>query len=699
MNNEKLRGFVSHGVKLKGERGNQAYGECPFCGGIDKFHINQTNALWDCKKCGKTGNYIKFLDHVVTRNVEMITEEDLRRLSVGRGLPLRAFEGWEIGHNGHAYTFPVRNEEGHVTDIRMFRLGKKLIGTATCVTGLHGLQHLKKSRTETPVYLCEGEWDGISLNWLLRFLKQPGVVISVPGASVFKKEWCHHFEGRTVHALYDNDEAGENGEILLHSRLTGIAKNLTFIRWSDKLPQGYDVRDLICLEALKKKSPRQAFQALKEMRILSPRKSVIKQDPISHETTVEYVNSPKNFSLHEVYNTIHKWLYLKNNNAIDVSLAVVLSNRMEGDPLWMFLVAPPGGAKTEILSTLSTFDDVYFTSSLTSHSLISGASGIGHSDPSLIPKLNGKVLLLKDFTCILAKKDQEQEEIFGILRDAYDGSCSKVFGNGIKRTYQSRFTILSAVTPKIYELGAEHQSLGERFLKFSIESNLTHSMEEEIIHRAIGNLTKEVGMRAEMCEAVRGFLHHRCNSLRDNPPPMMPPSIENAIVALSQWGARMRGIVSRERYRPEMISSRPSAEVGSRLGKQLAKFIIALTIVRGKTVVTWEEYEMTKKVMIDTVSQRNEDIVREMVAITLVPNGPSTVKTSDLSARTRYTHSTVARQMADMNMLDIVKRTGTVNKYEWQLSPYMLDLVKKARLYGGAVSTEQAKAEKFRRSL
>jgi hypothetical protein len=697
MDNEKLRGFVAHGVKIKGERGDQVYGECPFCGGIDKFHINQTNSLWDCKKCGKSGNFTSFLEQTVTHNKKLVSENDLKRLSVDRGLPLKAFEGWEMGHNGHSYTFPVRDIEGRIVDVRMFRLGKKLMGTATCSTGLHGLHRLKDTKREVPVYLCEGEWDGIALNWLLRFLKQPGVVVSVPGASVFKKEWCHHFEGRTVHALYDNDEAGENGELLLESRIAGTPKNLTFIRWSDKLPPGYDIRDLIALEAIKKKEPRQAFKALSEMRILSPRKTQIKTDPLGHEMTVEMVEKIQAHKLQDVYDVIHKWLYLKNNNAIDVALATVLSNRLEGDPLWMFLVAPPGGAKTEILNTLSTFDDVYMTSSLTSHSLISGASGVGHSDPSLIPKLNGKVLLLKDFTCILSKKDQEQEEIFGILRDAFDGTCSKVFGNGIKRTYQSRFTILSAVTPKIYELGAEHQSLGERFLKFSIESNLSHSMEEDIIHRAIGNLTKEVGMRNEMCEVVRGFLHHRCNSIKDNPMPIMPPAIQNALVSLSQWGARMRGTVAREKYRPEMISSRPSAEVGSRLGKQLAKFTLALTIVRSKKVVTWEEYEMAKKVMMDTVSQRNEDVIREIVSAT--SSGSATVKTSEISARTRYTHSTIARLMADMNMLDIVKRHGTVNKYEWQLSPYMMDLVVKAKLYNTIKPTDQVAAEKFRRSL
>jgi hypothetical protein len=360
-------------------------------------------------------------------------------------------------------------------------------------------------------------------------------------------------------------------------------------------------------------------------------------------------------------------------------LAVAASNKMEGDPLWLFLVAPPGGAKTEILSTLSISPDVYFTSSLTPHSLISGAPWANGHDPSLIPKLNGKILVIKDFTSILAKRDQEKDEIFGILRDAYDGKCAKVFGTGVRRSYESRFTIISAVTPAIYDIGQEHNSLGERFLKYTIGDNLHHASEEDIIFRAINNLNKEVKMRDEMSQNVRGYLWHLVNTYDVERLPMLPGNIKCQIVSLAQFAARMRGTTSRDRFRPEMITARPSAEIGSRLGKQFAKLALSLALVRGKAVVTQSEYALVKKTALDTVSQRNEDIIR-----CIYKEGPKqggSLRTREISALTSYPHATVSRVLADMQMLHVVTRVGRANKYEWRLHDYMLGLITKADLY------------------
>ena len=56
---EKLNGFKNHGIIFKGTSGNQAYGNCPFCGKENKFYANQENGLWDCKVCGLKGNFLK----------------------------------------------------------------------------------------------------------------------------------------------------------------------------------------------------------------------------------------------------------------------------------------------------------------------------------------------------------------------------------------------------------------------------------------------------------------------------------------------------------------------------------------------------------------------------------------------------------------------------------------------------------------
>lgn len=680
---ESVKGFATHGVHFIGVRTDQFYGDCAFCGGRGKFHVNKYNMLWDCKKCGLSGNYLTYLEEICKRNVKELEPEFLDKICANRGLPRSAFNDLEFGQDGLNATFPIRDDRNRLQDLRMYRPSKtprRVIGTAHCHTGLAGLQFLRKYPESWTIYLCEGEWDFIAMRWLLQFLKVPGIALGVPGAGTFKKEWCRFFENRNVCVLYDNDNAGEDGEHKVSEALTGCAKSLKYIHWSEKLPSGYDIRDLITQEAIKKKKPRKTLRVIKAMLQETTRKKNLKNEKIVSIEAVSQEQIPEIKTLQEVHNIFKKWLFLMSNDPIDVMLSTVVSNKLEGDPLWLFLVSPPGGAKTEILSALSASPDIYFTSSLTPHALISGASWTSGSDPSLIPKLNGKILVIKDFTSIISKRDTEKEEIFGILRDAYDGKCSKIFGNGIRRNYESRFTILSAVTPAIYELSTHNHSLGERFLKYTMGANLRHLSEEEIVFKAINNLNRETMMRKEMADVTRGFLYHVLKNLSPGNIPIIPEQIKNQLVSLAMFCARMRGTVHRDQYRPDMVSSKPSAEVGSRLGKQLAKFCISYAIINSKKEVTEMEYNVCKKIALDTISQRNEDILSSIFN-ELRGNLHNSIKTRQLSFLTKYPHSTIARVLADMQMLGIVDRVGKANAYEWRISEYMIDLISKAKLY------------------
>ena len=79
----------------------------------------------------------------------------------------------------------------------------------------------------------------------------------------------------------------------------------------------------------------------------------------------------KNVGLEDVKNIFKKWLYFKDENLVDVVLGSVIANRTPSDPIWLFIVAPAGGSKTEVIRSLDT-KEIYQISSLSQHSLISG---------------------------------------------------------------------------------------------------------------------------------------------------------------------------------------------------------------------------------------------------------------------------------------------------------------------------------------
>ena len=47
--------------------------------------------------------------------------------------------------------------------------------------------------------------------------------------------------------------------------------------------------------------------------------------------------------------TFAEWLRLEDHQVIDVLLGAVIANSLEGDPINLYIVAPPSSGKTEIL--------------------------------------------------------------------------------------------------------------------------------------------------------------------------------------------------------------------------------------------------------------------------------------------------------------------------------------------------------------
>lgn len=682
-----LKPFEDHGVVFTGETGNQRYGRCPFTDKEDKFYVNVENGLWDSKTAGLSGNVSDFLEAMAHEYEAALTEKHLSALAENRKLPVAAFKGHGLGWSVDktAYTLPIRDLNGKVVDIRYARLGKAFLSTAGCKVGLLGAPALKKT-PGAAVVICEGEWDFFATHWtVVKKLHLPLVVVAVPGAGTLKPDWVAWMTGRVVHTLYDHDDAGKEGELVAQKKLGTATTKLTFVHWPKELPDGFDARDWFVYGAVKREDPEGSWKKLQglfrpETRLateaMKPQTMVVrkrKNDNGTESKTTDAVTLP------ELHASFNKWLLLKNNDAVDVTLAVVLSQRLPGDPVWMFMVGPPGSGKTATLQPLSDATDyVHVVSSITPHTLISGASGPGGADPSLIPRLNNKTLVVKDFTVLLGMHEQTKEEIFDIFRDAYDGKCAKEFGNGIIRRYESRFTVLAAVTTVIYDAAASHAALGERFLKFSVGDNIHHYREEEVIRRAMDNSMKPgPDMASDLTPMVAAFLDDRWKHAVD---PTVSDEFLTRMVHLGKFTARLRGTISREQYNPEMIKSRAASEVGTRLGIQLTKLARALAMVYGHTEVGEAEYRIVKKVALDTVTQRVEDFVRALWRASAKTGVNAT--TQEIAKASRYPMATTKRVLEDLAALDVITchKDGPY-KFKWSLSAYILNAILGARLY------------------
>src|SRR3990172_566831 len=147
---------------------------------------------------------------------------------------------------------------------------------------------------------------------------------------------------------------------------------------------------------------------------------------------------------------------------VDVCLATVATGATEGDALWVYVVGAPSSGKTEILRAFREpkNETTYYLSSLSPNSLVSGLKDGKH----LLPELDGKTLIIKDFTMTLEMHRENRDALFGALRDAYDGSYSKAFGSVGTVGFDSHFNLIAAVTNAIDSYYTVQSILGQRFL-------------------------------------------------------------------------------------------------------------------------------------------------------------------------------------------------------------------------------------------
>lgn len=248
MNNRSLFvvGAESLGLALTGRSGDEAIGMCPSCLKEKHVYLNSVTGLWDCKRCGKSGNYPQLLDLLHRLHISEFTKDRRKKLAEDRGLPEEAFAGYDIGFFDGRYLIRVCDSNGRLTDIRQYRPGRKLQSTAGAKTGLFCAERLAATdAAKESVYVCEGEWDCIALSWLLRKLKLPGVCVGVPGANTFKDEWVPWFPGRVVTFLYDHDKAGIDGQERAAQKLSAAASKVSLLNWPKDSAEGADIRDLV----------------------------------------------------------------------------------------------------------------------------------------------------------------------------------------------------------------------------------------------------------------------------------------------------------------------------------------------------------------------------------------------------------------------------------------------------------------------
>lgn len=665
-----LAPYKCHGIEFSYASAYEEKGDCPFCDKIDHFFVNTSDGRYHCKRCGRAGNIITYLGEYAEKVHVETHQKDWDRIAKDRGMPYVVFKGRRMGWTGEQWLIPVFSDSGTVRDIRIYRPGSKIITTKGCKLQLYGLQELAKVlQIRRTVWICEGEWDAMALHWLL-FLsdRHDDIVTAVPGAGTFKKDWIPWYVGHDVIICGDNDEAGDRMQKHCKDMLTGMARTLRYVHWPESRPKGWDIRDFVRDGWGKEISAIDAILILESLINKYPRHDA---PPPSPKALTARSAGGRALSFDDLITAFKKWIKLDKDfeDALAICMAIGLANDIAGDPLWMYLVAPPGGGKSVILVAMQASDRVVFRSSLTPASLVSGFNT--HPDPSLIPQLDRKTAVFKDGTEILAMQQDARREIYSILRGAFDGSVSRSYGNGVVRDYKVRFNMIMGMTPAVH--GDHQATMGERFLKF--ESKEGSDLSENKIRKAIENISKEVSMEHDLGEACRHFLEM---TVMPEAIPPIHPKVVDLIISLAQITSILRAQVEREQFGDHELKYRPSHEIGTRVAKQLAKLGQMLTFVYGVDQIDERICNMLRRVAKDTTIGFHYDMICELVKVPMTREA--------LSKRIHIPLGTTARRLQDLEQLNIIerivindepRRTGPI-PVRWQATTHMIALWNRA---------------------
>src|SRR3989344_6493489 len=181
----------------------------------------------------------------------------------------------------------------------------------------------------------------------------------------------------------------------------------------------------------------------------------------------------------------------------EVSLAVVSQILITEitNPFALVLVDVPASGKTITLNFFAEIEGLsYATDKFTPASFVSNAANVKKKDlqeVDLLPRIQYKTLLVRDFATLFSKRDDDLAELMGLLTRVLDGeglnTDSGVHG---KRHYVGEylFMMLGASTPippKVWKLMG---ALGSRL--FFLRMNAQDKSEEELIEQLVTQTAK-----------------------------------------------------------------------------------------------------------------------------------------------------------------------------------------------------------------
>lgn len=337
---------------------------------------------------------------------------------------------------------------------------------------------------------------------------------------------------------------------------------------------------------------------------------------------------------------IKEWMLIDDPGVIKFLWAAFVGNHLARDPLWVHFIGASGSGKTELLGMLMDLEDIYLIDMLTPQTFLSGMPGRG--DASLLPRLNNKIMVFKDFTIIMAQNKDARNEIMGQLRGVYDGHLKKPFGNGKTQEWRGKVGLITGVTSMVDFTQQATAALGERFIHYRI----INPDRKEVAMRAMRNGDHQEEMRKALRNA--GYAFNK-NLKYDGEVPALPDGVEDELVRVANFTALARSVVIREFGFKKEIVFVPASEMPTRLCQQLKTLLVSCYILNGGKFLEEDLPNVVYKAALDSMPQTNMMVCKEMAK-------KDEQTTKEIATALDYPTDPIRTYLENLSMLGVCKR-------------------------------------------
>lgn len=375
-------------------------------------------------------------------------------------------------------------------------------------------------------------------------------------------------------------------------------------------------------------------------------------------------------TLEEALRTVDEILPGKKD-LVRLAMATSISHLLDQKtPLWIMFVGVPSSAKTEVARLLNYIPSTYYLDALTENAFVSGAKNHNGSEPlDLLPLLNGKCFIIKDFTTTLSQREETVKKILGDLTSIYDDSFGKHSGARGTVRYHAFFSILGCVTPQAINRHQRYMNqIGPRFLFFRVPTS-----EETEVNQALEIIWSFSDSKAKFTEAQKKVSAY-CYQLAQKVPEIQlnkeSKEVQDQLNSLAKFIARARGMVitkQAEFYNSdnEKVTFYEPLEVQIeepfRALLQLRVLARSLAVVSGKQEVGVEELELVKKVALSSMP------ADRALLLSVIATEDKQWSAKEIADQLGISHKTALRQMDELVSLKVLSKTeqgnGLANLY------------------------------------